>query len=143
MAELNQQQVAAFIKVALASGGPVYDFALKKMGLTDGDYAIYASLASYFLPPIVVGVWTWYSNRRAAQIAKVASFTPVQQAEALAKTPDEAKLLIAKAVPGVATIVVKNDAGNGVAKLAQSEAQPDIVTEAQNALDVKAGVRAQ
>ncbi len=142
MAELNQQQVAGLIKTALAAGGPVYDFALKKLHITDGDFQIYASLAAYFLPPLIVAVWSWYSNRRSSQVAKVASFTPQQQAEALAKTPDAAKVLIANAVPGVATVVVKDSAGNGLAKLAASDAHPNIVTESQNAKDVDAGTRA-
>lgn len=142
MAELNQQQLAVGIKVALAAGGPIYNLALTKLHLTQGDYGLYADLASYLLPPIIVYGWAWWSNRRSAQVANVATFTPAQQAEALAKTPDAAKVLIAKAVPGVATIVVKNDAGNGVGKLAESVTQPDIVTEKQNAIDVKLGARA-
>jgi hypothetical protein len=140
--EINQQQVAGWVKTGLAAGGPVYDIAIKKLHLTDADYQMYATLAAYILPPIIVGVWSWIANRRSAQIAKVASFTPAQQAEALAKTPDTAKVLVAEAVPGVATVVLKNGVGNGLGKLAASEAHPNIVTEQDNAADVAAGTRA-
>lgn len=139
MPEINQQQVAGWIKVGLASGGPVYAVIIKQFGITDADYQMYANLAAYILPPIIVAVWSWYSNRRAAQIAKVATFTPAQQAEALAKTPDATKVQIAEAVPGVATVVLENSVTNGLAKLAKSEDHPNIVTAAQNEKDAKAG----
>lgn len=151
MAELNQQQVAAGIKVALAAGGPVYAFIIKKFGcavagatacITDSDYTMYANLAAYLLPPVIVYGWAWFSNRRSSQVANVATFTPAEQAEALAKTPDTAKVLVAEAVPGVATVVLKNGVGNGLGKIAASEAHPNIVTEAENAKDVQAGTRA-
>lgn len=142
MPEINQQQVAAWLKVALASGGPLYAWIIKKFGITDADYVMYANLAAYILPPIIVAGWAWVSNLRSAQVAKVASFTPAQQAEALAKTPDAAKVQVAEAVPGVATVVLKNNVANGLAKLAASDAHPNIVTESENAKDVVAGTRA-
>jgi hypothetical protein len=138
--EINQQQVTGWVKAALIAGSPIYDFSLKKLGISEGDYQIYTSLAVYILPPIIVAVWTWYGQRRSSQVANVASFTPAEQAEALAKTPDAAKILIAEAVPTVATVVVKNDAGNGVGKLAASDDHPNIVTESKNQIDAISGI---
>lgn len=71
------------------------------------------------------------------QVERVATMPAADQAAALNKVSDAAKVLIAEAVPNVATVVVKDAAGNGLAKLAQSDDHPNIVTESQNAQDKK------
>lgn len=45
----------------------------------------------------------------------------------------------AKATPGVATVVLENDVTGALAKLANDEAHPHIVTAAQNEEDAKRG----
>lgn len=80
----------------------------------------------------------------AAQVEAVKSLAAEDQAAALSKVSDVAKVQIAKAVPGVATVVLENNVTNGLAKLAKSDApeNKDIVTAQQNQTDVLKGVRA-
>lgn len=93
------------------------------------------------LTPVIGTVWGLNEFGPAGVVRQAAALPPEQAQAALHQIPDEAKVLIAKAVPDVATIVVRNTATNGVAKLAASPTQPDIVTERQNELDALAGTQ--
>jgi hypothetical protein len=85
------------------------------------------------------GIFGAMTHTDAAQVANVSVMSPVQQATALSKVPDDAKVLVAMAVPNVAAVVIKDGAGNGLGKLAADRTQPDVKTETQNVIDVKAG----
>lgn len=115
--EINQQQVAGWLRVALSAGGPIAALAMSKMGVSEKDWALYTEVALAIVPGLTVAVWSWYRNRKATQI----------------KLVDK--------MPEVATIVVKDNANGTVGALAQSEAHPNIVTETQNEIDAKEGTK--
>jgi short subunit fatty acids transporter len=83
--------------------------------------------------------WGLSTATPAAQVTNAALLPPEQARVALAQVSDATKVLVAKAVPGVATVVLHNDVTNGLAVLAEDDRQPDIVTAAQNEKDARAG----
>lgn len=91
--------------------------------------------------PMILGWWSARKASPAGIVATAASMSPEVQHAALAKVPDEAKVQIAEGVPGVATVVIKDDANGGLAKLAQSDEHPNVVTETQNEADAKKGTK--
>lgn len=139
--ELNQQQVRTWLQLALSAGGPFAAIILSKTGVSEGDYALYVNLALAFLPGVIVGAWSWYSNRKVAQVAVVAQMPAADQHEALNKVSDVDKIRIAEAVPEVATVVIKDVANGPVAAIAADDAHPNIVTETQNEADAKKGTK--
>src|SRR5882672_9809158 len=137
--EFNQQQIASALRVVLGTGGPIAAIILAKTGVTEGDYTMYMNAALVVVPPIAAFLWGWYSNRKVALVANVAQMPAEDQHAALNKLSDVDKVKIVEAVPAVATVVIKDAANGAIAKVAQSEAHPNVVTESQNALDKKAG----
>jgi hypothetical protein len=75
----------------------------------------------------------------AAKIESLAALSPQAAEAALHKVSDGAKVQIAQAVPGVATVVIKDTANGELNTLAMSETHPNIVTEAQNEIDARLG----
>lgn len=115
--ELNRQQIVEWSRIGLAAGGPIGGLILHLTGLTTETYMLWVQAALYIVPPPIGFVLSWYANRRAAQILNV------------------------KAMPEVATIVIKDAANGDIGKLARSPDQPDIVTETQNERDAKLGTK--
>ena len=112
---MNQQQIAAWLRVTLAAGGPIAALIIAKTGITQADYVSYLELALALVPGAIAAGWSWYRNRSDVQI----------------KTTNM--------LPEVAKVVVKDSANGKVGDMAQSEDHPKVVTETQNALDVKGG----
>lgn len=71
-------------------------------------------------------------------IGDAASLPPEKQVQALANISDANKITIAEAVPGVATVVVKDNAPKELKEIARGP-NPNIVTESQNEADAKLG----
>lgn len=116
--EINQQQVAGWLRALLAAGGPLAALVLSKTGMSQDDWMLYTEVALVVIPPLVVAVWGWYSSRKATQIKAV------------------------EKMPEIATVVVKDEARGAVGKLAASPNEHNIVTETQNEKDAKKGTKA-
>lgn len=137
---MNKEQITAAILVLLGASGPLANILVNTFHMSDSAVQPILTMLTALTPLVVAGVFT-YLQRDAGKVAAVASMSAPDQAAALNKVPDAAKVLVAKAVPGVATVVVKDTAGNGLAKLAADPAQPNIVTETQNETDAKNGTK--
>lgn len=137
---MNKEQITAAILGLLGVSGPVANLLANTFHMSDSAIQPVLSILTV-ATPLIVGAIYAYLQRDAAKVASVAHMSGADQAAALNKVPDSDKVLVAKAVPGVATVVVKDTAGNGLAKLAADPKQPDIVTETQNEADAKAGTK--
>lgn len=115
--EINQQQVAGWLRALLAAGGPFAALVLSKTGISQSDWVLYTELALVIIPPAAVAVWGWYSSRKATQVKLV------------------------EKMPEVATIVIKDEARGAVGELAASPNEHNIVTETQNEADAKEGTK--
>lgn len=116
--EINQQQVAGWLRITLSASGPIAALVLSKTGISAADWALYTEIALAIIPGLAVAVWSWHRNRKATQVQMV------QQ------------------MPEVATIVVKDEARGAVGDLAASPHEEHIVTETQNEKDAKEGTKA-
>lgn len=137
--ELNRQQIQDMLRTALSYGGPFGALIVYYTGVSADVYGMWLAVALLVLPPIVSWIWGYIQNRRSQQIAAIARLSPVEQQQALNKTTDAAKVLIAEAVPNVETVVVNNQASGELGKLANDPARPNIVTAKQNEIDAKTG----
>lgn len=135
---MNSDQVNTMLLALFATSGPLAKVLTAAFGMSNDTVSAVLSILAILTPAATGAIFT-YMQRNAGKVAAVASMSPEEQHAALNKVPDAAKVLIAKAVPDVATVVVKDTATNGVAKLAASTLQPDIVTESQNKLDALNG----
>lgn len=113
----NAQQVVGWLTVGLAAGGPIGAAILDGTGWSHDRYSLYLNALGYIGAPLIAAGWTHWSARRAKLIATV------------------------EKLPEVATVVVKDGANGSVGALAQSSDHPNVVTESQNAKDVKAGAK--
>lgn len=135
---MNKDQVNAVLLALFASSGPVAKLLVSLLHWDNDTISAVMTLLTILTPLVSGGIFT-YLQRDAGKVASVSTMSAADQKAALDKVPDEAKVLIAKAVPDVATVVVKDTATNGVAKLAADETQPHIVTESQNQVDALKG----
>ncbi len=76
--ESNQQQVAGWLRAALAAGGPISALVLSKTGISSEDWALYTEAALAIVPPLAVAIWSWYSSRKTTQIKSVQATPGVQ-----------------------------------------------------------------
>lgn len=133
---------------------PLSAFLVTVLGLPSDKVKATLDFLGAVIPFAWVG-WIVYKSSTSKQVQAVASLPPeaVQAALAIvpveektkiaaATLPDEAKVLLAHDVPGVATVVVKDTANGTLAKLAADEEHPNIVTETQNEQDAKMGTKA-
>lgn len=111
---MNIEQIKQLCQTLLAAGGPVAGL-LTAYGFPQDKVAMWLGLALAIVPPLAAALWG-----------------------ILDKT-DSAIVVQAKAVPGVETVVVSNKAPPALAKLADDDAHPHIVTAAQNEIDAKNG----
>jgi hypothetical protein len=166
---MNWEQSRQALGGLFGASGPVAAFVVQVLGYPSEQVTVTLNLLGALTPIVWLGVQL-YRSRGSGQVRAVAALTADQLAEALAVVlegtkvklaeammgavpsaakaaiattalPDEIKVLVAKAVPGVATIVVKDDADGVLADLANSRAQPDIVNETENERDAKQGTK--
>lgn len=114
---LNQQQIAAWLRITFAAGGPIAALIISKTGISTSDYLMYLEVGLAIIPGTIAAALSWYRNREDQQIK------------------------VTEGLPSVATIVVKDSANGVVGQLAQSGQHPNIVTETQNELDVLKGTQ--
>jgi hypothetical protein len=138
---LQRERIYDALRVLLAAGGPFSAVILRYTEMSQSDFDLLVQLALFVVPPIGAWVWGLYLNTIEKKVEVIAEQPREVQAEALNKVSDTAKVLIAKAVPEVATVVVKDNANGQLGHLAQSEEHRDVVTETQNELDAKLGGR--
>lgn len=131
------------LRTLCVAGGPL-TAALIALGFPPVQVSTWMGIALLVigvLSVIVPGLIGAFSQTDSHAVAKVAAMpAPVAQ-EALKAIPDDAKLKVVEAVPDVATIVLKDNVNGEMAKLAASDAHPNIVTETQNEADAKKGTK--
>lgn len=133
------KQVESALQKLLASSGPIAAFISLKLGWDATTTGLIMEVAVAILTPLAAGLWGWVSNRDPALVAAISKLDPAAQLDALNKVSDAVKVEIAKALPDVATIVVKDDAKGELAVVAANPENKDIVTETQNEIDAKLG----
>jgi hypothetical protein len=138
----QRERIQDALRVLLAAGGPFSAIVLRYTEISPSDLDLIFQLALMVIPPFGAWVWGLYLHSIENKVEVIAEQPPAVQREALNKVSDTAKVLIAQAVPNVATVVIKNEANGNLGDLASSEEHRDIVYESQNRIDVEAGVRA-
>lgn len=131
----TKERIYDALRVLLSAGGPFSAVILRYTEMSNDDWNLWVQLSLFTVPP--VGAWCWglYLNSIKQKVQSIAAQAPEVQQEALNKVSDGAKVLIAKAVPGVATVVVDTNTNGELGAMAASPAFPDIVTAAQNEKD--------
>lgn len=130
---------------------PLTAFLVTGLGLPGEKVKVTLDFLGAVIPVAWVG-WITYKSSARKQVEAVAALPPSAVREALlsvpvdakvkiaeATLPDTAKVLLANAVPGVATVVIKDTANGALGTLAQSVEHRDIVTETQNRSDAFGG----
>lgn len=113
---MTKDQITALLLSVFGAAGPLSKILATLFHLDDKTIDAILDTGTV-LTPIVAGAYFTYMHRPSGIIA------------------------IAETTPGVATVVVKDTATNGLAKLAQDEGHPNIVTETQNEADAKQGTK--
>lgn len=113
---VTQQQWTLLKAFGVAVAPSLATFAVNKLHLAPDDVQTYFQLASAAF--VLIGGWWGLSAATAA-----------------------AQVLNVKAIPEVATVVVKDSAVGPVKQLAVDPSQPDVVTETQNEIDAKQGTK--
>lgn len=127
----------------VAASAPFTNILVRRYGADIGpeikDYLDIFSLITFFGG----GGYAMSLTTPTAQVESVKSLPPEDRNAALVNVSDTAKVKIAEAVPGVATVVLDNSVKGDLAKLAASDApeNKNIVTAAQNELDVLKGTK--
>lgn len=137
----SKERIYDGLRVLLAAGGPFSALVMKYTDIQPSDFDLFVQLALMIVPPFGAWVWGLYLNTLEAKVEAIAQEPRDVQVQALTKVSDEAKVLIAGAVPGVATVVVKDKENGNLGLLARSDLNSNIVTETQNELDAKLGGR--
>ena len=134
-----RERITDGLRILLAAGGPFSALVLRYTEMKQDDLDLLFQLALMVVPPLGAWVWGLYLNTVQAKVQSIAQQSPQSQAEALNKVSDGAKVLIAEQVPGVATVVVKNNINGELGAIAQSPAFPNVVTAQQNEIDAVHG----
>lgn len=137
----NKERIYDALRMLLAAGGPFSAVVLRYTDMSANDFNLIAQLVLFVVPP--AGAWAWglYLNSIKKKVEAIAAQSHEVQNEALNKVSDGAKVLIAEAVPGVATVVVKNNVNGELGAIAASPAFPNIVTAERNEVDAKLGFK--
>lgn len=138
---MNKEQINALLLGLFATAGPVAELLASAFHLSSDTIDTILRLCTV-LTPVVAGAIFTYLQRDTAKVAAVASMPAEAQKAALNKVPDDVKVQIAEATPGVATVVVKDTANGKLQVLAHDDSHPNIVTETQNEADAKKGKKA-
>lgn len=140
---VTRERVTDGLRILLAAGGPFSALILRYTDISEDDLSLIFQLALMIVPPLAAWVWGLYLNTIQAKVQSIAEQSPQSQAAALNKVSDGAKVLIAEAVPGVATVVVKTNVNGELGAIATSPAFPNIVTAEQNEIDARHGQQAK
>jgi hypothetical protein len=138
---VTKERIYDALRLLLAAGGPFSALILRYTGMEQTELDLFVQLALLIVPPAGAWVWGIYLNSIERKVEVISEQSPIVQRQALDKVSDGAKVLIAEAVPNVATVVVKDDAGGNLGQIAGSPQHPNIVTETRNELDAKMGPR--
>lgn len=138
---MNQTQMEQMWMKLLAAGGPIAALLMNRFGLDQTTTTAILEVLLVVVPPIGAGIWAWFKSRDQALVQAVAAMPAPAVNEALAKVSDMAKVQVAEAVPGVATVVIKDEANGSLATLAANPNHPNVVTETQNEADAKLGTK--
>lgn len=138
---MTKERIYDALRVLLAAGGPFSALILRYTEMKQTDLDLFVQLGLMVVPPFGAWVWGLYLNTLEAKIEAIAAAPAAVQHQALSKVSDEAKVLIAREVPDVETIVVHDDANGTLGAIANSPLHPDIVTSTQNELDAKLGTK--
>lgn len=136
---VTRERITDGLRVLLAAGGPFSALILRYTEMKEDDLNLIIQLVLMVVPPAGAWVWGIYLNSMQKKVEAIASAPAQLQQEALNKVSDGAKVLIAEAVPGVETVVVKNNANGELGAIAASPNHPNIVTAKQNQKDATEG----
>lgn len=137
---MTQTQINALLLGLFGASGPVAKVLSSLFHLDAGViHDILDALTA--LTPMISGGLFIYLQRPSGLVTSVAELPPAQQHDALTHVDDVTKVKIAEAVPGVATVVIKDEANSTLAALAKDETHPNVVTETQNEADAKNGTK--
>jgi hypothetical protein len=136
---VTRERITDGLRVLLAAGGPFSALILRYTEMKEDDLNLIIQLVLMVVPPAGAWVWGIYLNSMQKKVEAIASAPAQLQQEALNKVSDGAKVLIAEAVPGVETVVVKNNANGELGAIAASPNHPHIVTAKQNQKDATEG----
>lgn len=140
----NKERIYDALRVLLAAGGPFSAVILRYTDIAPDDLALLTQLALLVVPPCGAWLWGFYLHslkKKAEAIAQAPKEVQVQVLQPV--LPVETKVNLTEAIPGVATVVVRDDANGALAKMAASVANPKVVTESQNEYDAKQGTKVQ
>lgn len=163
----TKERIYDGLRLLLSAGGPFSAVILRYTEMNESDWNLWVQLALFVVPPAGAWVWGLYLNsikKKGEAIAaapkddqlQVLQMIPVEvkgeaiaaapkadQLQALQALPEDVKIGLAEKIPGVATVVVKDNVNGTLARMAASEANPKVVTETQNEYDAKLGTKVQ
>lgn len=138
---VNRDQLLSMLRNLVSLGAGV----LVGKGILTAEQAADLSNEIMIAAPAVIAIatliWGALSQTDKAKVASVSKMSPDAQQAALSGVSDAAKVSIAEAVPGVATVVVKDGTNGKLGDLAASPDHPNVVTETQNQKDAKNGTK--
>lgn len=108
---MTPAQINNYLHILFGSSGALAALIIAKSGLTSSDYSLWLEAILPIASIAISVIWSKWQSRPAAQVLQV------------------------KALPEVATVVVKNAANGEIGEIAANPDHPDIVTEKQNAID--------
>ena len=137
---MTKDQLNTALLALLAGSGPIAKLLSTIFKLDNATIEALLS-ALTILTPIAIAPFLLKILSPKAKIESLNELSPQVAAAALNQVSSVAKVQIAKATPGVATVVLENNVTDGLADLANDPDQPDIVTAAQNEIDAKSGTK--
>ena len=135
----TRERIYDALRVLLAAGGPFSAVILRYTDVSATDLNLLVQLALFVVPPAGAWIWGLYLNSMKNKVQAISEAPAHVQQQALNKVSDGAKVMIAEAVPGVATVVVKTGVNGELGAIAASPAFPNIVTAEQNEKDATEG----
>ena len=137
---MTKDQLNTALLALLAGSGPIAKLLSTIFKLDNATIEALLS-ALTILTPIAIAPFLLKILSPKAKIESLNELSPQVAAAALNQVSSVAKVQIAKATPGVATVVLENNVTDGLADLANDPDQPAIVTAAQNEIDAKSGTK--
>lgn len=124
---LNPEQWRVFFQALFSASGPVSIILIKQVGLDELAVTAWLQIAS-LLTPVFGGAWMVASRTNVQQVQAVAAMPTDAKVDALKEVNDATKVRIAAAVPDVQAILVKNN-GSKLAKVAHDLQEPKVVID--------------
>jgi len=126
---MNWQQVLSALRTGISAGGPLSGL-LIALGYTHTDELSKGVEALLVLvsviPPVLGGVWGWFTHTKSNAVAVVASMDGPEKQEAFLGVSDALKVVAANSVPGVASIKIAPGAPAALTAIADDPSHPKV-----------------